>query len=169
MDFVGRGHAGAGHADHVGVDEDVGVDVAGRRGGVLAADDAFDALPGAADEVGVGFAVVLAAEGVDDEVEAVLEPVEAEEGQVQLWVLGLVVEDVHEGDGHDEDDVAEANQEDCVSHAELAGLNLVPVCNTVGKKINLVFNRSEGLKSKKNFTCCFCSLLTKKYLVFFNI
>ncbi len=81
-------------------------------------------VPDAIEEVDVGSSELLAPHGVDEEVEAVLQPVDAEEGQVEVRVLGVGIDNVADGDGAHAEEVAERDQQEGPGHPHLPVLYL---------------------------------------------
>ncbi len=70
-------------------------------------------------KVCVSLPILLTSCCVDDEVQAVLEPIQAEETQVDVGFYQLIVDNVHERDRGDEQKVAEAHQKQGACHSQV--------------------------------------------------
>ena len=59
---------------------------------------------------------------IDEEVEAVLQPIDTEEYEMQLGILGLVVHNVDNGNGSNKYEIAEADDNNNKSETQLSVL-----------------------------------------------
>ena len=85
-----------------------------------------DVPPRLGEVVRVGVPVLLAAQGVQEEVEGVLDPVDAIEEEAERGVVALRVRVGHDGDRGDEDGVAEGDQDHQPGRLQLNALDLPP-------------------------------------------